>query len=198
MTSYRDLTRSSVLQRLRDPDNPDAFREFETLYIGLIRYWMRGLFGLSGADLEDLTQDVLLAVSRGLPYFEHRGPGSFRSWLKTIVLSRGKDWLRSLRRRVPVEGDDPAASRLAQLEDPSSDLSRQWDDEHNRHLVRQLLQLAGEHFAPNTVQAFVRTVLDGTDPAEVARELGISVSSVHVYKFRVLNKLREIAHDFID
>jgi RNA polymerase sigma-70 factor (ECF subfamily) len=197
MNTRRDLTRPSVLARLRDPANRDALDEFQVLYAGLVRFWMRNLFGLAGADLEDVTQDVLLAVFRGLPGFEHRGAGSFRSWVKTIVVSRGNDWLRSCRRRVP-QGVREAASRLAQLEDPHSELSRLWDDEHNRHLVRQLLQLAAEHFEPATVRAFVRTVLNGIEPAAVARELGISVSSVHVYKLRVLKRLREIGREFID
>jgi RNA polymerase sigma-70 factor (ECF subfamily) len=77
------------------------------------------------------------------------------------------------------------------LEDPQSDLSRQWDREHDQHVVRQLLRRVVLEFKPRTRQAFRRNVLDGVPPARVAEELGISVQAVYIAKSRIMRRLRE-------
>ena len=64
-------------------------------------------------------------------------------------------------------------------EDPDSELNRMWDAEHDRYVLRCLLDLMELEFEPTTVQAFRRVILEGSSSADVARELGISIGAVY-------------------
>ena len=153
---------------------------------------------MPAGDLEDLSQEVLLSVVKHLPGFEHSGHrGAFRSWLRTIVCSRTADYWRALEVAAPAGGSGATAA-LQQIADPESDLNRQWDEEHDRYVLRCLLHLVEEEFEPATLQAFRRLALDGASGAETAEELGLSVAAVYVAKSRVLQRLRQEAEGLID
>jgi RNA polymerase sigma-70 factor (ECF subfamily) len=77
-------------------------------------------------------------------------------------------------------------------------LNRQWDEEHDRYVLRCLLELMELEFEPTTVLAFRRVALEQADSAEVAKELGISVGAVYAAKSRVLGRLRQEAEGLID
>src|SRR5262245_9853910 len=69
-------TRLSLLESARSGDS-DAWRRLEQLYRPLISGWGRR-HSYTPHDAEDLTQEILLAVFRALPKFEHNGrPGAF-------------------------------------------------------------------------------------------------------------------------
>jgi RNA polymerase sigma-70 factor (ECF subfamily) len=87
---------------------------------------------------------------------------------------------------------------LEQLEDPDSGLSRLWDQEHDRHVLRRLLEAIASEVTPSTWEAFRRVTLEGKDEETVAAELGLSVHAVFVAKSRVLCRLRREAEGLID
>src|SRR5262249_31111975 len=116
------LTSATLLQRLRDPGDSDAWDQLVRLYTPLIRRWL-GQHIRQQADVDDLAQHVLTVVVEKLPAFQHNGqPGAFRTWLRTICVNR----LRMFWRTRPGTSPDPEPI-LRQLEDPHSDLSRRWD-----------------------------------------------------------------------
>src|SRR5438876_11068468 len=86
------LTRPSLLVRIRDPHDRDAWRQFVEASAPLIyRFARRGR--LQDADAAEVTQEVLKAVaraSRRLDYDPRRG--SFRAWLFTVVRSKLADF----------------------------------------------------------------------------------------------------------
>jgi len=87
---------------------------------------------------------------------------------------------------------------LLQLADPHSDLRRQWDEEHDRHVVQRLLDQIEHDFTPPTWQAFRRVVLDGVSPAVAAAELGLTENVVMLARLRVVKRLREEGRDLLD
>ncbi len=154
---------------------------------------------MPAADLEDLSQEILLSVVRHLPSFEHSGNrGAFRSWLRTIICSRTTDYWRASGARTPASGGSGAAAALQQIADPESDLNRQWDEEHDRYLLGCVLKLVEEEFEPATQRAFRRLALDGASGAMVAEELGLSVAAVYMAKSRVLQRIRKEVEGLID
>jgi RNA polymerase sigma-70 factor (ECF subfamily) len=101
-------------------------------------------------------------------------------------------------RKWPRAGLGEDAERiLAPLADPNSDLARQWDQDHDRHVLRRLLAIVRPDFEPKTWQAFTRFALDGLPAADVAQELGISEGAVMQARFRILKRLREGAREFL-
>ena len=95
-------------------------------------------------------------------------------------------------------GDAHGETVLDQLEDPSSDLARSWDEEHDRHVTRRLLELLEADFEPTTWTAFRLLVLEGRPTREVAEVTGLSPNAVRIAKSRVLARLRQEARAFLD
>lgn len=151
-----------------------------------------------GEEADDLVQDVMAVLVRELPTFQRQRTGSFRRWLRTATAHRLEAHYRSRVSRPRALGAPAAECPLAQLADPHSELSRRWDDEHDRHVLRRLMVLIASRFEPTTLAAFRRIAFDGIAPAQVADELGISLNAVLLAKSRVLSQLRQEAQGLID
>ncbi len=191
-------TSLSLLERLRHSPEDESWTRLADLYTPLIRAWLRR-YDVQDSDANDLVQEVLLAVSKDLSKFDHGGqPGAFRGWLKAILINRLRKFWRSRDRRPQARGDSDIDARLAQLDDPSSEMSLIWNREHDQYVLRQLLALVEPHFAPNTWQAFCRVALDGAGADAVAQEMGISRNAVVIAKCRVLSRLRQESEGLIE
>jgi RNA polymerase sigma-70 factor, ECF subfamily len=191
-----NTTAVSLLDRLRDakPDHPDWARLCE-IYQPLIRRWIGRIPGLSD-EAGDLVQETLAVMVRALPQFRRQQLGSFRAWLRQVTVNHVRNHRRQMRRR-PVVGLDPSDAFLDRLADPGSDLARQWDLDHDRHVFQKLQSALHAEFAPTTWEAFRRYALDGMPAAQVAAELGLSVNAVTLAKSRILKRLREEAGDLL-
>jgi RNA polymerase sigma-70 factor (ECF subfamily) len=191
-------TSLSLLDRLRSaaPD-ATAWRRLDEIYLPLIRSWLRRVPGI-GDELDDLAQDVLVVLVRELPSFERRRDGAFRAWLRQITLNRIRAFQKTRRKRPLAGAGEEIDQLLAQLEDPASDLARQWDADHDKHVFQKLLAIVQPDFEPGTWEAFARFALNGQPAARVAEDLGISPSAVVQAKFRILKRLREEAGELID
>jgi RNA polymerase sigma-70 factor (ECF subfamily) len=190
-------TSMSLLEQLRTTPDEAAWRRLDDLYRPFIRSWLSRDPSLRD-EVEDLVQEVLAVVIRELPTFQRERPGSFRHWLRTITSNRLEAFRKARHRRPHALAKHFDDSILAQLEDANSALSRQWDQEHNDFVVGRLLKWIEPQFKPVTVQAFVRVVFHGEKPADVAKELGISVNAVRVAKSHVAQRLRQEGKDLID
>jgi RNA polymerase sigma-70 factor (ECF subfamily) len=189
-------TSLSFLDRLRQaaPDAPD-WRRLQEIYSPLIWSWVCRVPGVRD-EADDLAQEVFVVLVRALPAFERRHDGAFRAWLRQITLNRVRAWQKGRRRRGRAGGAEVEAL-LAQLTDSTSDLSRQWDEEHDRHVLNRLLAMVQPDFRPRSWTAFTRFALDGLPAARVAQELGMSETAVMQAKARVLKRLRAEAGELI-
>jgi RNA polymerase sigma-70 factor (ECF subfamily) len=191
-------TSFSLLERLRSRPDGDAWRRLVDVYTPLLRAWM-ARHALQASDADDLVQEVLTVVVRELSQFQHnRRAGAFRRWLRTILVNRLRDFWRARQHRPVAAGGSDLLRQLEELAEPDSALSRVWDEEHDRHVVRRLLELVEPEVTPTTWQAFRRVALEGQDEETVAAELGLSVNAVFIAKSRVLARLRREAEGLID
>src|SRR5262245_53587973 len=83
----------SLLVRLRQSDDHDAWRRFAALYSPLLLHWSRSL-GLQDADAADLVQEVFVVLVSALPSFQHRQGQRFRGWLRTLTVNKHRERLR--------------------------------------------------------------------------------------------------------
>jgi RNA polymerase sigma-70 factor, ECF subfamily len=191
-------TSHSLLDQFRSRPDGQAWQRLVGLYAPLLRGWLCR-HGLQASDVDDLVQEVLAVLVRELPHFEHnRRPGAFRSWLRTVTAHRLRDFWRRRGYRPEATGGSDFVRKLEELEDPRSGLSRLWDEEHDRHVVRRLLEQIRPEFRPATWEAFAGVMLEGGRPAEVAGRLGMSVNAVLLAKSRVLARLRQVGQGLID
>ncbi|HWG47504.1 MAG TPA: sigma-70 family RNA polymerase sigma factor [Gemmataceae bacterium] len=188
----------SLLERLRLRPDDAAWRRLVELYTPLICAWLRR-YGITDSDSDDLTQEVMQVLVRELPNFQHDlRPGAFRRWLRNVTVNRLRVFWRGRHARPVATGDSDFAHVLDQLEDPKSSLSRLWDEEHDRHVARRLLELIEPEFEPTTWRAFRGLVLEGKRTAEIAAALGITANAVRIAKSRVLSRFRQEINGILD
>lgn len=187
------VTSATLLERLRDARDADAWSRLVELYSPLIRGWAERL-NVRGADADDLVQEVMAVVVRRFPEFVHpEKPGAFRGWLRAIAANCARTMWKNRKVRPTAPGGTDFGSYLARLEDPADDFARAWEREHDLHVTRKLLERIKGDFEARTWHMFARFVLDGLSAEEVAAETGVTPNAVYIAKSRVLSRLREEA-----
>ena len=183
-------TPHSLLERLRERPDDQAWKRLVALYTPLLQRWLRQA-GVAGSDADDLLQEVFTTLIREVPSFRHnQRTGAFRHWLHTILLNRLRGFWNA-RRMTPETADSSSILQaLDRLEDPASDLNQLWEREHDAFLARRVLDLIEKDFTHTTWRAFRRVVLEGAKATEVAAETGLSVNAVLLAKSRVLRRAR--------
>ena len=182
-------TRASLLLRLRDARDRDAWAEFVRVYASLIYGFARSR-GLQDADAADLMQDVLSSVAGAVGRLDYDpSRGSFRSWLYTITRNKLNTFLDRQRRQVRGTGDTGAHEWLEAQASPEDE--GLWDQEYERRLFDWAAERVRAGTGPSVWQAFWQTAVEGKSPRDVARALGMSVGAVYVAKSRTLAQIRE-------
>jgi RNA polymerase sigma-70 factor (ECF subfamily) len=184
------LTRASLLVRIRDGQDNEAWQQFVQLYAPLIYGYVRKR-GVQDADAADLMQDVLRSVAqaaRRLEYDPRRG--TFRGWLYTVTRNKLYNFLSSRRHHAQGSGDSGTQALLEaqpaeQLDDGL------WDREYERRLFAWAADEIEGEFQPRTWRAFWMTAVDGKDAQSASAMLGLSPGAVYVAKSRVLARLRQ-------
>jgi RNA polymerase sigma factor (sigma-70 family) len=180
-------TRPSLLLRLRDPGDSEAWRVFVETYTPLVYAYCRRR-GLQDSDVSDVTQEVMSQVLRSIGGFLYQPErGRFRDWLGTVTRTK---ILRFLRRdaRAGKAGDATAEELLRQIEDPESDTL--WAEAFQSRLLDVALRRARPDFEESTWALFERAWVGGEPAPVVAREMRVPVEAVYVAKSRVLKRLR--------
>ena len=185
-------TPPSLLERLRQSREREAWERFVEMYTPLFYGWTKRL-QLDDHEAADVIQDLFAVLVEQLPTFVYDPRKSFRAWLKTVLLNRWRNHLRrrSAEKRVhPGELDELAATR-----DPLPEME---EAEYRQYVVGRALALMRTEFRPETWKACWEFVVCGRRAEEVAQELGISVNAVYLAKGRVLRRLREELAGLLD
>ena len=185
-------TRTSLLLKLRDPRDHEAWVEFVILYEPVIYRQLRKC-GLQDADARELMQEFFIAVSRRIEHWElAKERGSFRGWLRRVTRNLVINWMRHGQRRMIAFGGPESQSLFADVAADDCPESTDFDTELRRSTFQRASECVRQEQSLKTWQAFWSTAIDGKTPAIVARELGMSVGAVRVAKCRVLARLKEV------
>jgi RNA polymerase sigma factor (sigma-70 family) len=185
------LTRPSLLIRIRDCQDAEAWSQFVEIYAPLI-YASARRGGLQDADAADLTQEVMRVVPRAakrLDYDQKRD--SFRGWLFTVTRNKLRDFVASRRHVALGAGGAIIDDRLFHEQSGNDDELDYWNREYEEQVFAYATEQVRRHVQPSTWQAFWRVAVEGKPGKVVAEELGISIASVYVAKSRVIARLRE-------
>lgn len=177
-------TRPSLLLRLRDPGDTGAWHDFVELYGGMIFQYCRRR-EMQAADASEITQEVLLQVSRSIGSFEYQPHrGKFRSWLSAIVRTKLIAHVRATRGKV-------SSFPLSDSHDSQGTVDGVWIDVWQEQLVATALRSVALHMTPENFDAFRAAWVEGHSAQQVANELGLPTAQVYVAKSRGLSLLRE-------
>lgn len=182
-------TRPSLLVRLKDAADHEAWRQLVELYAPLVYRFVRRR-GLQDADAADLTQEVLRSIARAAGAFEYNPErGTFRGWLFTVARNKLHTFLKR-RHREKQHTEDAGEERLLQEPAPG-DEAAVWEQEYQQRLFDWAAELVRGGFTDSTWQAFWQTAVEGRAAKDVAERLGLSVGAVYIARSRVLARLRE-------
>jgi RNA polymerase sigma-70 factor, ECF subfamily len=187
-----NTTSVSLLERLRQPGEAEAWARLVELYTPLLYYWACKM-GLQEQDAADLVQDVFTVLVQKLPEFQYDRHKSFRGWLRTILCNKWRDQQRRSA-AFPCSHDEAALANLAGPDAPEPF----WETEYRQQLVGRALELMQAEFQPATWKACWEAVVSGRPAADVAAELGMSVAAVYAAKSRVLRRLRQQLDGLLD
>ncbi len=178
-------TRPSLLIRIRDPQDRDAWDVFVETYAPLIYGYARRV-GLQDADAADIGQEVLSEVARCIRSFEYQPDrGRFRDWLGTLVR-------RKISRFLKKKGREPADAADGEASEPGpGPADAGWIDTFNARILTAAMERARPHFEPATWRAFERVWLEDRRAGDVAAELALPIEKVYTAKSRVLKRLEE-------
>jgi RNA polymerase sigma factor (sigma-70 family) len=173
----------TLLIRLRDPEDQQAWVGFDARYAPMIRGWCRRWFP---RETDDMVQEVMLVLVKRLRTFQYQPGRLFRGYLKTVTHQFMAD-LKEKEERWPMVGGDGLAEDVEATLDLEARLAAEFDLE----LLEQAKANVRGRVEPNTWRAYVEMAEQGRKGADVARELGMKVGAVHQAKYNVLNLLRE-------
>lgn len=184
-------TRVTLLTRLKDGGDTQAWREFVHLY-GPVVYGFARKRGLQDADAADLMQEVLRSVARNAEKMEYDPTrGTFRGWLYTVTRNKIYNFLSGQKNKAKASGDSGAQERLDSVPSRLPEEDPDWDIEYQRRMSAKAMERVEGEFQKNTWKAFMGTAVQGRSAAEVGSELKMTAGAVYVAKSRVLARLRE-------
>jgi len=182
-------TRVTLLEKLSDRHDEDAWRDFVSYYRGFI-YGLIRRMGMSHSDADEIVQLVLLKSWDKLPDFRYDpSRGKFRGWLGRVTANAVRNYIRdSTGRFVALENENGIAINEKEFLSSSSEIERMAEEEWQEYLPRLAWKNISGNFGDNVKKVY-ELLLQACGPEEIAEQLGIAVSSVYVYKKRVQDKL---------
>jgi RNA polymerase sigma-70 factor (ECF subfamily) len=183
-------TRASLLVRLKDQADDEAWFEFTEIYRPVIHRLARRR-GMQPADADDLVQQVLSAVARVIDRWEtDPARARFRTWLNRVATNA---IINALARGRPDRGGGDSGLRDLLDAQPvtngnESELIR---IEQRREIFRWAAREIRPEFQSATWDAFWKTAVEGEDVDVVCRELGRSRGSIYAARSRVMRRLKE-------
>ena len=170
-------TSASLLMRIRDGRDGDAWDDFVGVYAPLVRrYCVRK--GLQEADAADVAQEVMLRVSQSIGSFEYSPErGRFRGWLGAVTANEIAS-NRTRTKRMPTE-EFPENSAV----------DAGWHQDFTDHVLGLAIDRIRGDYDAKSWSVFEATWLRRESPVEVAATLGMAIHAVYVWKSRILKRL---------
>jgi RNA polymerase sigma-70 factor (ECF subfamily) len=189
-------TRRSLLDRLKNWEDQESWREFFDTYWRLI-YGVAMKAGLTDSEAQEVVQETVIAVAKKMQGFKYDPSiGPFKSWLLHTTRWKISDQFRN---RIP-EGASASPNPITltgtaatdKIPDPASCvLETVWDDEWRQTIFDAALERVKLRVKAEQVQIFDLYVVKNWPVLKVARTLGVSIARVYLAKHRVSALLRQ-------
>jgi RNA polymerase sigma-70 factor (ECF subfamily) len=180
---------SALARRLAAGDRSafDQLVEHHAPGVSRLAYRLLGWTGRA-ADVEDVVQDVFVAVLRGMRKFD--GRSSLSTWITAITVNRCRSLRRRLAARVRAFAGLLARSRESPHESADQALGRADESERVRRAVRRL-KLADR-------EVIVLHYFEHADASQAAAILGVSKNAVEVRLHRARQRLKRILESDVE
>jgi RNA polymerase sigma-70 factor, ECF subfamily len=186
MTEFPE-TRSLLLANIQSLENREAWTEFVQIYRPVI-YRMARRRGMQDADAQDLSQEVLVRVSKAIDRWEPQAGIRFRHWLRKVASNA---IVTALTKSKPVGVVDGSAADQILADTPEVSATKsELDNECFRERYLRAAAIVRVDVSPVTWAAFEQTVVQGRTCEEVAESLGKSLGTIYAARSRILKRLQ--------
>jgi RNA polymerase sigma-70 factor (ECF subfamily) len=182
-------TSATLLGRIKDPTDSQAWSEFVDRYGPKIYQWCRA-WRLQEADAQNATQEVLLKLVQQLRTFRYDSTKSFRGWLHQVTHNALCDLQRAQKRPGQGSGDRNVEELLEKVE-ARKDLVQRLEDKFDLEVLELAVQRVRLRVKPATWEAFSLVEYEGLSREAAAQRLRMKVGKVVVYHGRVKWMLQE-------
>ena len=186
MTEFPD-TQSLLLANIRSLENREAWAEFVQIYRPVV-YRMARRRGMQDADAQDLSQDVLVRVSKAIERWEPQSGVRFRHWLRKVASNA---IVTALTKSKPLGIVNGSAAEQILAETPEiSAVASELQDECLREQYLRAAAIVKQDVSPATWAAFEQTVIQGHSCEYAAESLGKSLGTIYAARSRILKRLQ--------
>jgi RNA polymerase sigma-70 factor, ECF subfamily len=186
-----DLTRASLLSRVRNSTDEAAWREFEALYHDLLVRFCRRR-GLQEADAADVVQTVMTNLVKALPRFAYDPKrGRFRDYLYRCTDHAIARWATERNRAGRPTPGTMALVTAAEEPVDRGEAWPVWEEEWMAHHYRLAMKTIRQTFETRSVEVFDRSIA-GETVAELAAATGMSEQAVHKVRQRIKARMEEL------
>ena len=205
-------TSTTLLRDIANDSQHARWGEFVARYRPMMEAYMRERF--PSLDADDVIQETLIAVCAALPSYRYAPEenGYFHNYLTGILRNKALRQLHRDQRQAeiaemvgrdasiePVVGSRVPRDRAGRAVAPRPPSDMMADDEQSwrETLVEIALQqlMNDESIQSRTRQVFLRVVVNGEKPDDVAAAFGIERNAVDQIKSRMMPRLQKIVAD---
>ena len=178
-------TSHTLLNRACDPQDEQAWNEFEKRYSVFISYIL-GQLGVPFDERADLAQQILVKLTSDLPKYD-KERAKFRTWFSQVIRNQSKEYFRERQRsRTRVNRYAEENPELFDFESPQVDemIQQEWET----YVSTLAMERVRKVYNSRAIQVFEES-LAGCPPAEIAEKTGLTLASVYTLKKRVKKSL---------
>ena len=194
-------TSTTLLRDIASDSQHVRWGEFVARYRPMMEAYMRERF--PSLDADDVIQETLIAVCAALPSYryEPEEKGYFHNYLTGILRNKALQQLGKDRRQAEISEklreDGSSDGRARSPSAPQSAIQAADEQAWRETLVEIALQqlMNDESIQSRTRQVFLRVVVNGEKPDDVAAAFGIERNAVDQIKSRMMPRLQKIVAD---
>ena len=188
--STQQRTSPTLLGRVRQfPRDEAAWAVFVARYGPKIQAWCRH-WRLQPADVDEVSQIVLLKLADKMRTFVYDPAQNFRGWLKTLTHHAWQDYLQSRRRPGQGAGGGQALDKLA-TDEAGHSLVEHLDEEFQRAVLEEAMVRVQPRVEAKTWKAFCMLTFEDRSGRDVAAALDMEITAAYMAKSRVQKLLRK-------
>ncbi|MCK4871919.1 MAG: sigma-70 family RNA polymerase sigma factor [Phycisphaerales bacterium] len=181
-----DVTRATLLLRLKDQTDQVSWAEFDARYHRLLYGYARAK-GASHDDAEEVVQEVEFAIFKSIGNFDYDvSKGRFRGYLRRAVANALNR--RAARAKRAPQSIDPTEQDYILVEEDQQD--EVWEQQWRHHRIRQAMERIAESVDAKTIEAFTMHVLDEQPVETVCEKMNITHDNLYQIKHRLMDRLR--------
>ncbi|MBT8046018.1 MAG: sigma-70 family RNA polymerase sigma factor [Pontiella sp.] len=183
-------TRKSLLKRVRDSSDEQAWADFLGYYENFIYHILRQM-ELNTEECNDLVQDILLKLWKNLKSYDPE-KARFRTWLGRVVRNAAYDYFSKAKTQSKLLEEERAMAETI-CSTSASELETMIAKEWELYMTSYAMERMRGIFSGEALNVFSMS-LDGVPTEVIAQRLNLNRDSVYTLRNRVKSRLIKEVH----